>query len=811
MFWEIRKILLTVLFRCKRLLFGVHNSIKHETGYFSFWFVVLKNTIIQMIKAFVIAGALWVVEFLVNKKITLVPIDNSLLLDALIGGIGVAGVILGLYCANVSSIYSAKYSNAPESISRAFQNDQLTKRCILSLIEYIVFGFVIILEIIIGITISWPTLIVTIIWSIMVIISFGLAGNRTYRLSNVYAVTLDTQRSLYKTVNQRLKSHLFSSDANFQNHFLKTTEKDIELLETTQKYAAGSEINDNSSLLEFIIQNTILISSYWDNKSTISTDSLWFKEAGKYQKWHLTSSTEAELAIQTGTPLKLKNEHDYLWFENRLFEINKSCFKELIDQQDYKIIYKYLRSLPQMAKSAIKAGELENYVHHINVLGAHVKESIIVDNNVEEKSDVAGVFEALTVIYLGVLIDVSNYYKSLDLEKLSIDILSAIDSGTTIEKNSIIRGRINHNTYNKILCEKIIEGHRVSPDWVIKQLVAKEEFDCLNLSLDAVVGGLNNIFSLGKCLAEKDRLFDACIILSRFYEFESKYNRFKPVIEKTVSDFTRCHLDKEQQWDESRLHEVDEVISYWRKEVPEILGKCAVSFAFETWDNSDDYPDFLGECYNHICEDAVEAILNNDLSQFKLDFNCLTKLMLVYQEYIRTDFIKKKDLYRVEYAYYMMTYPIVEWAQIGGLAILWGEFFKNQNWNSMVQEITLSIIDEKKEKDVLMAEKLVEYIQKRDSFIFGIGSRGVLETSWNIQVAEAIKQSRDYETEYWMYGTRIKTDSKLLKAFCTNFPDFGFSSNVEEVFWVTCINPKLPKEKQYQTQSGWEKRFYKDD
>lgn len=811
LFWDIRKFLLNVLFRCKRFLFGLHNSINHETGYFSFWFVVLRSTIIQMIKAFVIAGALWMVEFFVNKKITLVPINNSLLLDALIGGIGVAGVILGLYCANISTIYSTKYSSAPESISRAFQNDQLTKRCILSLVEYIVFGFVIILEIILGKTFSWPTLIVTIVWSIMVIISFCLVGNRTYKLSDVYAVTLDAQRSLYKTINQRLKSNMFSSDANFQNYFLQTTERNIELLETTQKYATGLEINNNSSLLEFIIQNTILISSYWNIKPTISMESLWFKAAGKYQKWHLTTSTEAEIAIRTGTPLKPKNEHDYLWFENRLFEINKRCIKELVKQQDYKTIYRYLRALPQMTKSAIEARELGNYVYQINILGSYITECIITDTNIEDKSDAAGVIEALTVIYLGVLIDVSDYYKSVDLEKMNTDILSAIDSGTSIEKNYVLRGRICHSTYNKIFCEKITEGHRISPDWVIKQLVAKEEFDNLNLTLDAVIDGLNTVFSFGKSLAEKDRVFDACIILSRFYEFESKYNRFKYVIENVANNYTSYHLDKEQKWNESKLQKVDEVISNWRKEVPEILGKCAVSFAIETWDNRDDYPDFLGECYNHICEDAVEAILKNDLSQFKLDFECLTKLMLVYQEYIRTDFIKKQDLYRVEYAYYMMTYPIVEWAQIGSLAILWGEFFNDQNWNSIIQRITLSIIDEKKEKDVLMAEKLVEYVQRRDSFILGIGSRDVLETNWNIQVSEAIKQSKNYETEYWMYGTRIKTNSKLIKAFCANFPEFGFSSNVEEVFWVTCINPKLPREKQYRTRSGWEKRLYKDD
>ena len=50
--------------------------------------------------------------------------------------------------------------------------------------------------------------------------------------------------------------------------------------------------------------------------------------------------------------------------------------------------------------------------------------------------------------------------------------------------------------------------------------------------------------------------------------------------------------------------------------------------------------------------------------------------MLLYQEYIRTDFIKNKDLYRVEYAYYMFTSPIVEWAQIGGLEYCGANFLK---------------------------------------------------------------------------------------------------------------------------------------
>lgn len=807
LYWKIRKAFLNLKFRLKKNYYGIYSSLDAETSYLSFWSVVIKKTLLVIIRTSLVAIALLIAESLFTKVNLFNPVDNNMLLDALIGGIGVAGVILGLYCANISSIYSSKYSDAPESISFAFQNDKLTQRCIRSLIEYIVFGFIIITEILIGIALSWLTVIVIILWSITVIISYSLAGSRTYRLSDIYAVANDTHRALYKTVKKRLKSRFFASDANFQNHFCVTTDKQIRLLETVQRYASNSEKIGNSSLYDFMAQNLVLLDIYWEVKPTISKKSLWYKSEGKYQKWHLSSSTEVEMALNTGTPLTPKDEHDYLWFENRIFEINKACIKELINRRDYVTIYKYTLLLEQLIKNAIKANELGYFVNQINGICSHIETNIIANEEIEEKRTIAGIVEVISVLYLRLFINCSNSFKMLDLEKIDKLVISSIDSGVSIEQSPVLRGRRNHEFYEKITSEILTEGDRVTPEWVIKQAIAKEEYDNLNAALDAVIDGLNTVFTLGKKLSEEKRLFDACIILSRFYEYESKHIRFKTIMEQTIKDLESHHIDKEIEWENSRLSVLEECLFEWRKTIPDLLGKCAFSFAIETWDNRDEYPDFLGECYNHICMDAIDSIVNNSHDQFKSDFESLTRLMLLYQEYIRTDFVKKKDLYRIEYSYYMITYPIIEWAQIGGLAILWGEFFNEPQWNNTVNSLVSQIINDKKGNDIKLAEKLVEYAQNRERYILGIGSRSVLETSWNIRVAEAIKSTKEYETEDYFYGTRLKTDSNLLKAFCGSFPSYGFPSNTADVLFVTCINSKLPKEKRYHSISKWEEKL----
>lgn len=232
--------------------------------------------------------------------------------------------------------------------------------------------------------------------------------------------------------------------------------------------------------------------------------------------------------------------------------------------------------------------------------------------------------------------------------------------------------------------------------------------------------------------------------------------------------------------------------------------KNSSKFALDTWNKKDDYPDLIGDTYNHICEDAIESIANNDFNMFSTDFESLTKLMILYQEYIRSDFIEKTDLYRIEYQYYVFTYPIVEWAQIGGLAILWGEFNGDNKWVEHVKRCTNSLLSDKKQSEII-ATKIIEYVNNRNQFWIGIGQRDVLETGWNMTIANAIRNSDNYKTTFEGFHKRVETESELFEHFCgDSFDEFGFMSDPAEVFWVLCINPKIPEPQRFKSRLSWE-------
>ena len=809
-FWKLRKIILKIVFIIKRVIYRIIDFISGNSEYSSFGRMVVKASFFGIMKATIFVIILLWTDELVFKIGNVPKVDKNIFVSFVIGGISIAGVILGLYCANIASIYSSRYANAPRSIAIAFQYDRLTRRCISAIVDYIIFGFLVTFATMLEFRIGWVMITIFIFWSIVVIVSYSIAGNRAYQLSDVYGVAADSNRILYRIISKRLNQKLFSTDANFQNHFQKVAERQIRLLKSIQKYGENinkSENLDNSTMTEFMLNNLVTVKLYWMIKKNLSRSSLWFRDKPRYPKWHFSSSTESSIALRTGTPLKTKGKHNLWWFEEELISINKQCLNNLFEQFDYVSIYTYITAFEKMCSTAIECKEANFYIAHVDWIKQELEKRMIpadVDGN--ERNAFAGVIEIVSLLYLDIILESSRAYHDFDLEKIVLKVIKAIDSGDDAEKNEYICSRQDIDFYKKIITEVKVEGKRITPRWIIKQQIAKEEYVYLNSLLDIVREGMEHAFTLGKTLSEKKLYFEACIILTRFYEYESEFARFINIVKSRKEELESFQIDKALKWDEFRLDKLQNTISEWKKYVPALFFECSSHFALDNWENREEYPDFLGECYNRICEDAVEAITSGDIKQFEIDFENLSKLMILYQEYIRYDLIKNKDLYRVEYVYYMFTSPIVEWAQIGGLAILWGEFHSNDEWKICVCKSS-DLVFKKDGELTGLAEKLIEYIQHRDKFMFGIGNRDILETEWKQSVANVIKNSGICETEYEFYGRRLKTDSKLLKAFCPNFMDMGFTKDPSEVFWVICVNPIINDDKKYHTRYSWEDKL----
>ena len=152
-YWLIRQKCRNLKFQIKKAAFRLNERKESSERLSSFSRIVIRTLLVQVAINLVLVAVLYVGDKLLLSAMEIlaktqtdpliVALPESILVDIVIGGIGVAGVILGLYCSNMTSVYSSKYTNAPATISSVFQRDVVTNRCIKQITGYTIFCVII--------------------------------------------------------------------------------------------------------------------------------------------------------------------------------------------------------------------------------------------------------------------------------------------------------------------------------------------------------------------------------------------------------------------------------------------------------------------------------------------------------------------------------------------------------------------------------------------------------------------------------------------------------------------------------------------
>lgn len=163
MYWKFRKEILNIIFRIKVFLHKKREVIEKKKDDLSFE----KSVIWEVIKTS-LRNVFWIViiiliereildlnlfsclpesvrnfqKWVLDKNVGVMQ-DKGILVEILSALIGVVGVFLGLYCSNVMSMFAEKYANAPQKISRLFENDVVTNKCIKAITDYLIFSIIV--------------------------------------------------------------------------------------------------------------------------------------------------------------------------------------------------------------------------------------------------------------------------------------------------------------------------------------------------------------------------------------------------------------------------------------------------------------------------------------------------------------------------------------------------------------------------------------------------------------------------------------------------------------------------------------------
>lgn len=101
------------------------------------------------------------------------------------------------------------------------------------------------------------------------------------------------------------------------------------------------------------------------------------------------------------------------------------------------------------------------------------------------------------------------------------------------------------------------------------------------------------------------------------FEILNKSKRAILLIEKILIQLENKHIEKSILWQKVSTDSLVQTIQKIETNLPAVLIKCSVSDALDHWKNREDYPDFLGLCYNHVSEALIRSIESNDFERFK--------------------------------------------------------------------------------------------------------------------------------------------------------------------------------------------------
>ncbi|MBP5554374.1 MAG: hypothetical protein J6X94_05830 [Lachnospiraceae bacterium] len=801
LYWIIKEKYNDAVYEIQLFKYVVSRNLDEKAEY---WFSKEKSIgllIKGLIKSLIFALVVWLADIVQVHFWNVFPeVDSNMFNSLIICGIGMAVVVLGLYCSNIASIYSVSYKNAPKELANQFYEDKFTSRSVSSLIEYTFFGLVLLCRAYFTDVLYWISVFVYSIWSAYVVCVFAASRNRVYQLADVYSLAGASHGELLKISTKYIIDHSFMSDIKFQLWFRENALKQLNNLRTIQRYASTREVGtnlDHSSIDKFMLDNLKIIKEYWVKKNNINMDSEWYRVGKEYSKWHSVSGTEAFISLGTGFLLKKTGKTDYWWLENEIFDINIECLKELLGQRAYDSILQYMDSVKGLFDTAFLSNETESYLKHLKQIG-QIFEKIIDDTiNGKVVAELSEAFEKLGLLYLNILESGIEMQSCYDADSTIINARKAIDSSKDLMKEADVISRRNNSFYQCLRNEYIIEGRRITPDWVINNEIALKEYENINTLVRTVCDANRNEFNLGRKCKDNDMLLEACLILVRYFQYEKKICQFLDLIKTHQEAIRRYKCESDDRWNNSPLEELEIEYKKNKEKVPGLLSECTEEFAIKNWGKLNQYPDFLGECFYEMCENAVGALTENNIKQFGLDYDNLSRLMCIYRNYIH-DNTGDSRVSGTSLEINAVAVPMMEWAFVGGLAIVWGAFENNINWSKTVRRCT----DDYWEKGMgsANAEMLIDCIRHQD---FKFSSKDMIEFNWKMVVEASIRRRQMYDTEVDCYGHRIKTQVKWLNEFCPRFDDWGISSNPSEVFLITCINPHLKSDKQFCSNESW--------
>lgn len=679
------------LFRIRSFFFKTENRIKENGNKI---INIMKEMIISLfyigiISIFIIG--LCKIEVVLYNNIfinceivkDIVTFSNDYFFQFMLASLGISGVLIALFYANLSGVFSSKYINLDTSLSFEILREKENSRNIKSIRNYIITNIVLIMFCIVGIRLNYLITIIFILYTVRIIIAFINLSQRIFYFTNLNFITREECSKIYKSSCKVQKINGIFNSVEFQQYYQNIAKESMEKLNKLAETFVQEK--DYNALYKY--EDTIIMTlyNYMANKNKIPYNSLWFEEKYKQKSMLKISDIELITYVNTGVipnPEKIKN---FNWIEETFFKLISIGLEELIKNDKLIYAYKIMEKLDKLLTTANLCGNIPKIIKEEIVMCEKINKLF----NYDEKNDyyIQAILEMESLFFIGAIIKSNVYIKKcksiidkIKYEKISFEILL---------KNNL---RIFNNEKTEKVCkqinfEKQIEKKIITSDRYIKEHLYALIYGEINEIYNGYIEILDYIQNNARIMYEDKKYNAAKIILAKNIEIYNKIKNSYLNIEKIHQEIIK--LKKDFMWIDIMPENFNEKLKDYQLNNIISAIKLLGNLEFNKKEDDDSQFDIFGLVFYNAYLIANELLNNDDYERYKKIFKYLFALSNISDIKTKTEI--ELNGYNAKYAINKYLKPYLYFMDIQGKMIYLSRINNDPKWEDLVKEKINSI------------------------------------------------------------------------------------------------------------------------
>ena len=699
-FWISRRIFTNLVFKLHKIVFVIRLHTWEKRRSSRSLVDLLWNTAFDLISAITITVLLQVVDPfaapLIGKLGLTIPVGSAYV-TLLAAGIGVGGILIGLYYAAISSIGSAVYTKAPNEIRELLAQERLGSAYMRYLAGFTYTGVCLLVFNTMGLNPIVTALPLYLIGAGLAIIGFVVMGKRAFHLFDPTILSGFLFERVQRCTKQMQAGSFKWYDHQFQNHAYQVASSRIKTLLTISDISS-KEVQLNGTSYANLCEDLLsFLYRYEKTKKKIPTDSLWYRKQSVHRDWYRSDETETSVAYETATGLQPQRLSNLRWIENELWPIVLKCLETNISLKRFTIVSELLLYVDAYIQRLAEEHQTDFAFEIMRDVHSLCYKSMV---EIEQESNAKNTLECMSICELvgslpiTFMVNYINHLESYGLEKLR----HRIRRINWNKKQSVYgKGFAVHVLPQlewlqpRLMFEIRVERRLITSHWYIEELLIMKEAENLSETMTCLFEEQCRLYKDYIDVAEKAKCnWTVALIITKELEYWRKLNYHLDTLVQFWTEIESSRRLDGLTWPAIDLEKLKDLKR--RREDDLLFTMSGQNVLLSLRSRPKDYPDFAGMFLHTVGEALLLSLCKNDSDLVENLFSNYLKGSLLQYERLRSEITvvdwKLENELKTSFA------PILDMMDVSGYAFLLSEYHNEPRIKNAVVQAWDGILNE---------------------------------------------------------------------------------------------------------------------